>query len=246
MKKKLFQKIITTHILLSLLLITFLYAFIIPTWYPSDFSKILASTKIFTILIRVEVGLFIGLILLLFIGRNNSKKETIFIYFLFFSLQTGAAFIGTKTLYEAKPMYVAYEFDRFRIVRPVDIIWGKENKEYNFFTGPKFYSTEEYPSNDIRLLESIRDSINGVYPSFKKERLVPYENSKTDIINNSRNLATLSDDKLNKVIELVGRINMDTLGYYPLVSYFNDEWIIIISLSDAKIVGYLNIDGWDI
>ena len=246
MKKKLFQNIILTHILLSLLLIAFLYAVIIPIWYPSDFSKILASTKIFSILIRVEAGLFIGLILLLFIGRNNSKKETLIIYFLFFSLQTSAAFVGIKTLYEAKPMYVAYEFDRFRIVRPVDIIWGKESKIYNFFTGPKFYSTKEYPSNDIRLLKSIKDSINGLYPSFKKDRLVPYENSKTDIINNSRSLASLSDDKLNKVIEFMGRTNIETLGYYPLVSHLNDEWIIIISLNNAKVVGYLNIDGWNI
>ncbi|WP_139336465.1 hypothetical protein [Pseudoalteromonas sp. SK20] len=239
------KKVIVTHILISFLLITLLYFIVIPLWYPSDLSRVSASSKIFKILVSIEVGLFIGLILLLFIGRNNSGKEVLIIYFIFFSLQVGAAFIGIKTLYEAKPMYIVYEFDRFRIVRPIDIFWGKENKEYNFFTGPQFYSAKEYPSSDIRLLKSIKDSIDGFYPSFKKERLIPYEGSKTDIINNSNRLVTLSDRKLKKVIELLGEINIDTLGYYPLVSHFSDEWIIIISLSDAKVLGYLHINGWN-
>lgn len=245
MKNKLFKKVIILHISLSLLLITFLYHVIIPMWYPSEFSKILAGTEIFTILILVELGLIIALILVLFIGRNNSKKEVLFIYCLFFSLQASAALFGVKTLYEAKPMYIAYEFDRFRIVRPIDIIWGNEKRKYNLFRGPALFSTEKYPSNDIRLLKSIRDSINGIYPSFKKERLIPYENSKIDIIKNSRSLATLSNKKLNKIIELFGEVDINTLGYYPLVSYLSDEWIVIISLHDANILGYANVDGWE-
>ncbi|MCK8097134.1 hypothetical protein [Pseudoalteromonas sp. 1CM17D] len=245
MKIKSLQKIITLHISLSLLLITLIYYIIIPTWYPSEFSKILAGTEIFTILISVELGLIITLILLLSIGRNNSKKEVLFIYCLFFSLQASAAIVGIKTLYEAKPMYIAYEFDRFRIVRPIDIIWGNEKRKYNLFRGPTLYSTEKYPSNDIRLLKSIRDSINGIYPSFKKERLIPYENSKIDIIKNSRSLAALSNKKLNKIIELFGKVDINTLAYYPLVSYLSDEWIVIISLHDATIIGYANVDGWE-
>ena len=245
MKIKPFQKIITLHIFLSLLLISLIYSIIIPTWYPSDFSNILVSSEIFTILILVEIGLTIGLILLLFIGRNNTKKETLFIYCLFFLLQISAVFIGTKTLYEAKPMYLAYEFDRFRIVRPIDIVWGEENKKYNFFEGPEFYGTEEYASNDIRLLKSIKDSVNGLYPSFKRERLIPYKNSKADIIKNSKSFATLSNEKRNKVQKLMGMKNIGELGYYPLVSYFSDEWIVIISLNDANVVGYLKINGWD-
>lgn len=244
MKIKSFQKIITLHIFLSLLLISLIYSFIIPTWYPSDFSKILVSSEIFTILIFVEIGLITGVIVLLYIGRNNSNKETLIICCLFFALQISAAFIGTKTLYEAKPMYVAYEFDRFRIIRPIDIIWGGEDKKYNFFKGPEFYGTKEYASNNIRLLKSIKDSVNGLHPSFKRERLVPYKNSRADIIKNSKGFATLSNDKRSKVQELVGIKNMDALGYYPLVSYFSDEWIVIINLNDANVAGYVNIDGW--
>lgn len=245
MKIKSFLKIITLHIFLSLLLISLTYSIIIPTWYPTDFSKILVSSEIFTILIFVELGLITGVIVLLFIGRNNSNKETLITCCLFFSLQISAAFIGIKTLYEAKPMYVAYEFDRFRIVRPIDIIWGMEKKTYNFLQGPQFYSTEKYASNDVRLLRSIKDSVNGLHPSFKRERLIPYKNSKPDIIKNSKSFATLSNDKRNKVQKLMGMKNIDELGYYPLVSYFSDEWIVIISLNDANVVGYLKINGWD-
>ncbi len=244
MKKTFLTNLILCHIAVSLFVILLPILALISVWYPENFSEISASDQIFHIILAVEFGLFFGLLLLLFFGRQNSINKTLFVYSIVFILQICSAFVGLKTLYDAKPMYIVYEFDRYRIVRPIDVIWGTEEVEYNLLSGPIPYSTLEYASNDIRLLSSIKDSINGLYPAFKKERLIPYQNSTKNIIKHSRAAQHLSDVDRKKVMMCGKNIDITSIGYYPLVSQLSDEWIALINLNDASIICYLNINGW--
>ncbi len=247
MTNSLTKKLTFFHLLLTIVISILPFFIFYCLWYPEKLIALTGGKEIFKIYLAIELLLFSTAAILLFLSRNDSRKEIFIKYSFLCVLQTIAAIFGYKSLYEAKPMYIAYEFNRFRVVRTIDIQNTSDTFDiFKLISGPIPIGTKELHSSDPEFLISIKDSINGEHPSFKASRHIDYSEAKNDILRNAKNIKNLAP-KSYKEIQLLSKkhnIDLSNLIYYPLTSYYSDGWIVLLDNKTAKIITYLNIDGW--
>ncbi|SFT66272.1 hypothetical protein [Pseudoalteromonas lipolytica] len=241
------KKLTYYHLLLTLLVSVLPFLIFYNIWYPEEIIELTGGRGVLEIFIIVELLLFITIATLLFLSRKDSNKEIIIKYSFLCILQISASAIGYKTLYEAKPVYIAYEFNRFRVVRPIDLL-GESNKftPYNLMSGPEIIGTEKLAPSNPEFLMSIKDAINGNHPSFKVARQIEYQPIKSEVLKNAQNIKELTQENIEKIqlFSQLHDLDLDNLVYYPLTSHYSDEWIVLLDKKSADIVTYLNINGW--
>ncbi|WP_289097394.1 hypothetical protein [uncultured Pseudoalteromonas sp.] len=247
MRHSLIKKLTVYHLAFTLLIFIFPFLAFYNLWYPNELLALTGGEGILKIYIIMECILNTAIATVLFLSRNDSYKEIIIKYVLLCILQVSASFFGFKTLYEAKPIYIAYEFNQFRVVRPIDI-QGKTNSIdfQSIANGPIIIGTKKLSSSDPEFLKSIKDSLNGYYPSFKVSRQISYKDIKNEVLSNAQNVTNLTETSLDKVrlFSVNHQLDINKLAYYPLTSYYSDEWITLINKENAEVVTYLKTNGW--
>jgi hypothetical protein len=103
------------HFALSLLLAFLAAGLVYFVWYPSPYRDLLWGQGIYVWLIAVDA--ILGP-LLTFVVFNSRKRmlERFIDFSLIGSIQIGALAYGIWALSEARPLYVVFEYDKFRVV----------------------------------------------------------------------------------------------------------------------------------
>lgn len=240
------------HMLLSLLFAAVVGGLVFGLWYPYPYNKISGGTELFVILITADV---VCGPLLTFVLLNPSKPvmELRRDIGLVVSLQILALGYGVFSMAEARPVFLAFEGDRFRVVSKVDIDW--EGLEPGVaipklsFTGPVLTGTSLLDSTDPEFSSSIQAAINGIHPSYRPARWVDYRHQAQKVLAIARPFQELRkayperDDELGKML---AEFNVDEndIGFLPLQSYSNDDWVVFVSMANAVPIGFMPIDGW--
>tara|TARA_Y100000034_G_C6851045_1_gene386108 strand:+ start:263 stop:1018 length:756 start_codon:yes stop_codon:yes gene_type:complete len=248
MRHSLIKKLTVYHLAFALLIFVFPFLALYNLWYPNELLSLTGGEGILKIYIIMECILNVAIATVLFLSRNDSYKEIIIKYVLLCILQVSASFLGFKTLYEAKPIYIAYEFNRFRVVRPIDLQGETNSINFQGITnGPIIIGTKKLSSSDPEFLKSIKDSINGYHPSFKVSRQVSYKDIKNEVLLNAQNVTELTQTSLEEVrlFSKIHQLDINKLAFYPLTSYYSDEWITLIDKENAEVITYLETNGWN-
>lgn len=87
-------------------------------WYPSPLHEAVGVTRIFLLLLLVDVSLGPLLTLLVF---KVGKKTLVFDLAVVLLLQLGALSYGLWTVTEGRPAWLVFNVDRFDLVRALDI-----------------------------------------------------------------------------------------------------------------------------
>ena len=139
------------HFAGSAVFITIILTTIRHFWYPEQLFDVMRTAPIFIILAATDVA--IGP-LLTFVayqkGKETLRKDLIIIL----AIQLGALCLGIKTLAEARPVWIVYNYGVFDIVRANDISTVDINATglllKNSWLGPKFVSAKLPESNHER------------------------------------------------------------------------------------------------
>ncbi|MBB2898250.1 hypothetical protein [Pseudomonas sp. AS2.8] len=139
------------HFAMSAFFITAILAAIRYFWYPEQLFYVMRTAPIFIILAATDIA--IGP-LLTFIAYQKEKETLRKDLLIILAIQLGALCLGIKTLAEARPVWIVYNYGIFDIVRANDISTENINPIElllkNSWLGPKLVSAKLPESNHER------------------------------------------------------------------------------------------------
>lgn len=235
------------HLLLSIVVISFVMGLIIYFWYPVDYLDLTRFREIALILICVD--LVMGPILT-FIVFNPKKASLIFDLSVIAFLQFIALGYGCYTLYQDHPLFVTFTIDRFTIVTAKDA--DPKNAKYDEYKISKLSSPVVA---FVALPESIEDRnelILGVMSG------APDLDKRIDLYKPYReNIHTASTRALKTQLIIKDREKAPALvEYFEAYKEASDKHllfpitgptkhaIIAIDKDSGKLVSVINIDPW--
>lgn len=240
------------HLSLSAVVALIAAALVFFVWYAFPYRALSGGQALLFVVISVDVVLGPLLTFVVF-DKTKSKKELTMDLALIVLLQSLALGYGMWSVYQARPIYLVHEVDRFVVVSAADI----DPKDLNEAL-PEFRSL---PFSGVRLV-GVRESKNG------NERLKSFElalagkdrslrpnywqnlsnDNKKVLRERAKPLRTLMDRSKSNQEIIQSWLNKekketDQLLYLPVVSRGN-VWTAVLDQTSLEISGYLPIDGF--
>ncbi len=157
---------------------------------------------------------------------------------------------------QARPVYLAYEGNRFRVVTMRDIEPGRLPKAQPEFRspgygGPRLIGAKLAEATDPNYRQSIMESLQGLHPSFRPERWVPYEAQRVALRAELKPMTGLkakhpqATASIDEVLVRQG-LTDDSAGYLPLDAEKANpaDWVVIVERVSGQPCAFLPLDGW--
>lgn len=228
-------------------------ALVFGLWYPYPYSELASGRELFALLVSVDL---VAGPLLTFVVYNPEKPRrelwrdvgTVIV------LQLVALGYGLHIVAQARPVFLAFEGDRFRVVAVPDIDSASLARAPSgmarlSWMGPQTIGVKLLEGSDPGYQQSIMLAMQGVHPAFRPERWMDYDVQRQHVIRQSKPLAELKRKRpeqsalIDEAVREKGLVETD-LGYLPLVSAHPTTWIVAVALKDGSPKLYLPIDGW--
>ncbi len=207
-------------------------------WYPKEFWGVTNVGEIlfFIVLVDLVCGPFLTLLV---VSPCKARSELFRDVFFIFTLQAFALSYGVYSLYQGRPLYLAFEKDRFRLVTAADIYVDEDDKKYTPpFSGVEFVFVKLLTPTDEGYLESVRHALQGVHPAYKPSRWESY-------LINIDAVRQLANPLERLAAEFAGGDEFPTGSLYlPLDSYYGGDWVVVLSPDAREFLGILPWNGW--
>lgn len=229
-------------------------ALVFGIWYPYPYSELVGGRELFILVVSVDVACGPLLTLVVF-DPSKSRTQLWRDMGMVVLMQLTALGYGLYSVLEARPVLLAFEGDRFRVVRVPDvdrsgIHSAPQDLRPMSLRGPRLVGVRLAKSTDPDFVQSIQRSMQGDPPSFRPDRWVGFETQRANVIADAKPLSQLRrkhSSRQQPIDEAVERSGMseERLGYLPLVAGSRDDWVVVVSLDDGKPRAYLPLDGFE-
>lgn len=241
------------HFCISLLVVLGVAAYVFLVWFPNGLFQLTGGVGLFVVLMLVDLVCGPGLTLVLFDPRKSSLKWRIDIA-LIVVVQLMALGYGVAQIAKTRPVYLAFEGDRFRLVQALDVDMTRIGEapaqlQSLSWNGPRPLGVRLSLPTDPDFLSSVQESIRGFHPAFRPSRWVAYDLQASRVLSSAKPVAELErnaatpTDVLSHAVAATG-LPKARLGYLPLVRDLDTSWIVLVDLQSAQPVGWTPIDGW--
>jgi hypothetical protein len=255
-KERLFTalKASLAHLILSLLVAVLCATLVFGLWYPAPFDHLAKGREIFILIISIDI-ICGPLLTLVVFNRNKPKYELWRDMGVIALIQIFALCFGILNLMNARPVWIAFEGDRFRVVSIPDINLAQlhlapKALQNLSLSGPQLLGVRLATGDDTDFKDSIIQSLNGEPPAFRPARWVPYTNQVKDIVSAAKPLNKLLEKhpaQQGVLTDIAAKNNstLENLGYMPLLAEGTLEWTVIVGMNDGLPKAYLALDAWD-
>jgi len=241
------------HLGLSALVAVGVAGLVFGLWYPSPLHQLTGGQALFLILMAVDVVCGPVLTLVLY-NPAKSRSKWLLDLGLIVLVQLGALAYGLTQVASARPVYLGFEGDRFRVVQAFDVPREQlhaapEALRSLPMTGPEPLGVRLAQSTDPDYLASVQLALQGMHPSFRPSRWQTYDTQvdrvRTSLLPLSR-LREKHPDRATDITQALGNTGLAEadVGYLPLVRDLVTDWVVLVHRSDGRPVGYLHLDGW--
>jgi hypothetical protein len=245
------------HFLCSLLVASLAAVLVFWVWYPHPYGLLSGGRKLFLILVSVDVVCGPLLTFVLFNPRK-SRRELWTDMSLVILVQLAALAYGLHTAYEARPLYLVHEVDRFRVITSGDygdvdvrgdIARLDASLKPHWLKGPLTVGIRS-PKDSKERQDVMLESIGGGRDySQRPEFYVPYDNSyRSKALERSKPLKSFLDrypqvEEEGKTLLKTHSVDLDVARFLPVIH--KQDWVAVLDAS-ARIVGFLPGDGFTV
>jgi hypothetical protein len=239
------------HLLASALIAALAAALVFLVWYPSPYSTLAGGTSLFLLIVSVDV--IIGPALTAVAaspgkGRAELTRDLAVIVVL----QLAAFGYGLYTMALARPVALAFEIDRFRVVtaadiEPASLAEAPPGLQTLSWTGPRQIAAVK-PTDPAEQMKAMELGLAGfdlwMQPKYWRE----YGPLADTAWKAARPVPVLLA-KYPQLAAEVARIAKDAgqpahaLRFLPLMSR-RESWVTLVAEPGAKVVGHLPLDGF--
>jgi hypothetical protein len=246
------EKLLATlvHFGATLVLAAIAAALIFFVWFPHPFEAMIGGTELFMLVVGCDLALGPLLSLVVYDSRK-SRSKLVFDYAVIGGLQIAALVYGVFVVAGTRPVYVAFNTDRFEIVAARDI----SEKELAAARDPRY---AKLPWSGPRLIainvpkadqqDALFQSVSGIEEHQRPKFYSPLESKLAAIDAKARPLSQLEARKpgskalLSKAVANAG-IPAERLRWLP-VRHREGFWTALIDTADGRPVEYVAVDPY--
>lgn len=217
---------------------------LISKWYPTPYFEILHGQEILTLAIAID--LFLGpVVTFLLFNPQGSKRELLTTTTIAVLLQLSALSYGLYEAASSRPIFLAFEGDKFRIVSRPDIKTSELSEAPEAFKnlsifGVKTIGVKLLESGDSGFLESIQLDLQGIHPAYRPQRWRSYVEVKLQVLKRARTIEAGRYKKIETKEEY--KKEEGPIFAIPIVAYDNKTyWAAVVDPKTADIVGFLEL-----
>lgn len=234
------------HLLISLLIALLVMSFVFFVWYPSPLAKAVGVTHIFLMLLVIDVILGPLLGLLVYKEGKKTLKMDLTVVIL---IQIAALCYGVYSIAQARPVWIAFNSDKFELVRSNEIKTNQTKQIQTQYQTPtwlraKFVGVKRADNPEEQQIEQMGALLNGISLAQYPERYIPLDQVKAQIKIKAHNLSELDQwnsqtdvqETLKPYPEANGWLALETYGLpmVVLINKLNGEVIKIVDLRPSK------------
>lgn len=235
------------HLIISMIVALVSMAVVYLVWNPYPLYKATGITKIFLLMLGIDLTLGP---LLTFIVFKKGKKTLRFDLAVIGILQLSALIYGLYHVYEGRPVWIAYNVDRFDLVRVNEIDnrqIAKAKLEYQEPSNFKpQYVAAIVPKDNLKLKNQILfDEIgSGIAPSQRPELYQPIEKAYMLLVNRARPLSELDNYNEPKLVKQILIKYPQADSFVPLKANAVDMTVLIDKKNGGKVVKIVDLHPW--
>lgn len=255
LRMKAASRVALFHLLASALVASLVAVLVILVWYPQPYGLLSGGLRLFSILVMVDV-ICGPLLTLVLINPKKSRREVATDMTMVVLIQLGALIYGMHTVYQARPLYLVHEVDRFRVIAMPDFngadVGGSlaalpKDLRPTWTDGPVVVGIRDPKSSEERkdvLLDSV---FGGRDYSQRPEFYVPYDSAyQSKALARARPLKKFVDlypETGAEAMDILKRAGLllEEAVFLPVLH--KQEWIAVLD-KQAKIIGFLPGDGF--
>lgn len=243
------------HLLASILVAALVAGLVFGLWYPTPYAQLAGGFALFGLMMAVDVVCGPLLTCIVF-SPKKPRSELMRDIGLIVVLQLAALTYGLYSAAKARPIFLAYEGNRFRVVSMVDVDQSKlplalPEFQSPSYTGPKLVGAKLTEATDPNFKESITLSMQGHHPSFRPERWVAYESLLPQLREALQPISTLkakhpdATEQIEAAL-IKNQLTNESAGYLPLESEKANpaDWVVIVDRMSGQPKAFLPLDGW--
>ena len=243
------------HLAVSSLVAILCATLVFGLWYPPPYGKIAGGFSLFGIMMAVHI-ICGPLLTLVVFNPSKPRSELVRDISLIVLVQLVALSYGIYSAAKARPVYLSYEGNRFRVVSMADIDTSKLAEALPEFrspsyTGPRLIGAKLTESTDPHFKESIELSMQGLHPSFRPARWVKYETLIPHLQKSLQSISALKAKHPNEIAQIdsilaTNSLTEENAGYLPLDAEKANpaNWVVIVEKNSGQPKAFLPLDGW--
>lgn len=208
-------KFFLNHLLLSFLAALLVVGLVFFIWYPLPLAQAAGVMHIFLMMLAIDV--IVGPILGLLVYKEG-KKTLKFDLSVIIVIQIAALCYGVFSIEQGRPVWIAYNVDRFELVRKNEIITENIDQalpqyQKNSWFKPKLVGVEFAQDKLQRENDMFAEALGGISIAQKPERYVDFSQAKAQLQKRAQSLELLQQYNDKAVVE-------KTLAKYPKATAF--------------------------
>ena len=241
-------KAAAVHLLISLLVALGSLILVFFVWYPAPLYQATGVVRIFLILLGID--LVLGP-LLTFIVYKPNKRTLKFDLTVIVLLQLTAFVYGFYHVYDGRPVWIAYNVDRFDLVKNNEIDTRKLTEASAKYqqvssSGAKYVAAVIPTDNSKIRNEILFDEIgSGIAPSQRPELYQPLSAVEANIIERAKPVDELYKYNDKAAVDKALAKYPEADNYLPLKANAVDMVVLINTAHDNKVIEIVDLRPWE-
>lgn len=240
------QNFFLLHLLISILIALAILAIVFFIWYPSPLAKAVGVTHIFLMLLVIDVILGPLLVFLVYKEGKKTLKIDLIVIIL---IQVTALSYGLYSIAQARPVWIAFNQDRFELVRKNEIkaeniMKAKFQYQKPTWLWPQYVAVKQTDDLQERQIEQMTAMLNGISLAQYPERYISLDQTKIQIQKQSRNLSQLTQWNDDKTVQQYLNLYPKANAWLPLETY-GLAMVILINREKAEVIKIVDLRPWN-
>ena len=233
------------HLLISVLIALAALALVFFVWYPSPLAKAVGVTHIFLMLLVIDVILGPLLGLLVYKEGKQTLKMDLAVIIL---IQIAALSYGLYSIAQARPVWIAFNNDRFELVRnnelkTENIAHAQPQYQQPTWLQPQYVAVKQAADPQEQQIEQMSAMLNGISLAQYPERYIALDQAKTQIQSQVRDLSQLKQWNDEKALQDIFSQHPQANGWLPLETY-GLAMVVLVNKESASIIKIVDLRPW--
>lgn len=239
------QNFFLGHLLISILIALATLAIVFFVWYPSPLAKASGVAHIFLMLLIIDV--IIGPLLGLLVYKEGKKTLRMDLAVIIL-IQIAALSYGMYSIAQARPVWIAFNHDRFELVRnnelkTENITHAQTQYQQPTWLQPQYVVVKQATNPQEQQIEQMNAMLNGISLAQYPERYTALDQAKTQIQSQARDLAQLKQWNDEKVVQQYLNLYPKANAWLPLETY-GLAIVILINKEAAEVIKIVDLRPW--
>ncbi|WP_373683545.1 TfpX/TfpZ family type IV pilin accessory protein [Acinetobacter sp. YH16042] len=238
-------KFFLSHLIISISLALLVIGLVFFIWYPSPLATAVGVTHIFLMLLVIDV--ILGPVLGLLVYKEG-KKTLKFDLSVIILIQIAALCYGVYSIEQGRPVWIAYNVDRFELVRKNELITehldqAKIQFQKTSFLRPQYVAVEFAQDKLQRENDMFAEALGGISIAQKPERYVDFTKALPQIKKRAKSLNNLEQFNDHEQVRKILVKYPQATGYVPLKANAVDMTV-LVNKQTGEVIKIVDLRPW--